>query len=244
MPRNNPRLLHTASGTVFVLGLIAVISGCNLRSNSLNENGVRAFQNGNVSMAINEFQKAMIENPASADAYYNLGASYFALGRQNQNEQWLEQAEQLYRNAIQLDDQHIDAHRGLAALLVETEREEFAFDLLQTWQARHPESTAPLIELARLHQEYGDNRRATDLLADALKLDGNDPRALKAMGHIREVQGEYQLALENYNRALQIDPRLTDTADRISALQSRIAQNVPTAGSIDRYGMNPANTAR
>jgi cytochrome c-type biogenesis protein CcmH/NrfG len=163
-------------------------------------------------------------NPKNADAYYNLGATYYAMAKQSQNAPWTAQAEQLFRQAIALDDKHVEAHRSLAALLIETGQERYAFDLLNTWRGRYPNSTDPLIELARLYQEYGDNRRAADYLADALRVDGRDVRALKAMGYVRERQGEVQLALENYHRVLQLDNRQTDVASAVERLQTQLAQ--------------------
>ena len=103
-------------------------------------------------------------------------------------------------------------------------QEKFAFDLLNDWKNRYANSPEPVIELARLYQEYGDNRRATDLLADALRLDGQNVRALKAMGHIREVQGQTHLALDNYLRVLQLDNQQVDVASRVASLQSQLAQ--------------------
>ena len=158
----------------FLALLVLLQSGCNLQANRRNMIGKQAFEQGQFSVAINEFQQALNANPNSADAYYNLGASFAALGKQQQNNQWLNQAEQLYRQAISFDDQHVDAHRGLASLLIETNREQYAFDLINQWKERYPASTAPLVELARLYQEYGDSRRATDLLADSLRLNPGD----------------------------------------------------------------------
>ena len=150
--------------TVFVL---IFSSGCNLGAQRHNTIGSQALEQGQFTTAINEFQQALNLNPQDADAFYNLGASYYAMGKQTKNPQWTQQAEQLYRQAISFNDQHVDAHRGLAALLIETNQEKYAFDLLNAWKNRYPTSTEPVVELARLYQEYGDNRRATDLLADA-----------------------------------------------------------------------------
>ena len=221
------------------LVLLLCISGCNLGVQQHNIAGRQAYETGQFTAAVNEFQKAIQLNPRNADAYYNLGASYYAMGKQARNEQWLRQSEQLYRQAIALNDQHVDAHRGLAAMLIETGQEKFAFDLMNSWKNRYPNSTEPTIELARLYQEYGDNRRATDLLADALRIDGQNVRALKAMGHIRDVQGQTMLALDNYYRVLQLDNRQTDVAERVTVLQTQLAQrpggsNSP--GTEPRYG--------
>jgi Tfp pilus assembly protein PilF len=122
-----------------------------------NVNGRQFFELGQYSTAMNEFQKALSKDPNNADALYNLGASLYAQGKQSNNKQWLDQAEQLYRQAIAANDQHVDAHRGLAGLLIETNREKYAFDLINQWQSRYPAATDPIVELARLYQEYGDN---------------------------------------------------------------------------------------
>ena len=217
------------------LGLLLVLviqSGCNLAANRQNKIGTTAYQSGQYAQAINSFQQALNANPNNADAYYNLGSSYYQLGRQTQNSQWVTQAEQLFRQSITLNDQHIDAHRCLAALLIETDRKRYAFDLVDDWRNRYPQSPEPLIEIARLYQEFGDNRRATDFLSDAVRLDSSNVRALKALGHVREVQGQTNLALENYNRVLALDGTQVDVAQRMQQLVTRLAQQQNQAGAI------------
>ncbi len=205
--------------------LMIFLSGCNLGVQRKNASGVQAYDSGQYTTAINEFQQAINLNPQDSDAFYNLAATYYALGKQSKNQENYKQAEQLYRQAISLNDQNTPAHRGLAAVLVETGQEQQAFELLNTWHQRYPNSADPTIELARLYQEYGDNRRATDLLADALRIDGQNIRALKAMGHIREVQGQTHLALDNYMRVLQIDNSQADVAVKVQALQTQLASS-------------------
>ena len=215
--------------------LLLVLSGCNLGANRRNVVGRQAFEQGQYAVAINEFQKALNANPNNADAYYNLGATFAAMGKQNNNRQWIDQAEQLYRQSISLNDQHVPAHRALASLLIETQREQYAFDLMNQWQERYPASTEPLVELARLYQEYGDSRRATDLLADALRINPGDLRSLKAMGHLREREGQTHLAIDNYLRALQVNRNQPELAQRVAALQTQLAAN-PVPDNLGRPG--------
>jgi Tfp pilus assembly protein PilF len=207
-----------------LLPALIFLSGCNLAANRQNAIGRRAYESGQIAQAITNFRRALTLDPQSSDAYYNLASSYYQLGKQSQNQQWITQAEQLFRQSIALNDQHIDAHRALAALLVETNRERYAFDLVNDWRQRYPQSAEPLIEIARLYQEYGDNRRATDFLSDAVRVDSRNVRALKALGHVREVQGQLNLALENYNRALSLDNRQADVAQRVQQISARLAQ--------------------
>lgn len=219
--------------------LVMFLAGCNMQANRRNSIGRQAFEQGQYAVAINEFQQAINANPQSADAYYNLGASFAALGKQQNNQQWLGQAEQLYRQAIAIDNRHTDAHRGLASLLIETKRESFAFDLLNDWRNRFPADTEPLVELARLYQEYGDARRATDLLSDALRINPGDLRSLKAMGHLRELEGQTHLAVDNYLRALQVDQNQPDLVQRVSALQYQLAARPVPAGLPDNSRPQP-----
>ena len=218
-----PRTKRLAN-LAFVLMWISIFAGCNLAAQRQNRICRQAFDTGQVAQAINRFQRALNLNPNNSDAYYNLASTYYQLGNQSQNQQWVGQAEQLYRQAIALNDQHVDAHRGLAALLVETKREKFAFDLVDDWRQRYPQSAEPLIEIARLYQEYGDNRRATDFLSDAVRLDTQNVRALKALGHVREAQGQLGLAYENYSRVLQLDGSQADVAQRVQQIATRLAQ--------------------
>ena len=230
----NQRQISQFSWATFAV-LILCLSGCNTNGQR-SFVGQQAYGQGNLTNAINQFQQAVLQNPRDANACYNLGASYFQLGRQQRNAQYMAQAEQFYRQAIANNDQHTPAHRGLAATLIETGREKYAFDLLKTWQQRYPNQADPLIELARLYQEYGDNRHATDMLADALKVDGRNVRALKAMGSVRENQGQLALALDNYYRVLQLDNQQVDVAQRVAQLQTKLAQSNSPNGSPSRYG--------
>lgn len=235
-----PRSITSNVSSVIVLLATLVLSGgCRFAARNNNVAGVTAFQNGQVSQAINEFQTALTKDPQNADAYYNLGSCYYALAKQSNSQQWVSQAEQLFRQSIALNDQHLSAHRALAGLLVETNRQRYAFDLLHTWQRRHPEMADPLVEIARLHQELGDINKAGDYLADALRIDSGDPRILKAMGRVRELQGQYALALENYYRSYQRDSRQTDVAQQINELQARLAGTNGVNGQPSPYGVPP-----
>ena len=229
-----PEMRQTNRTHFALAGLLVTLlishTGCNLAANRQNSLGRSAYMSGQFAQAINNFQQALNSNPNNADAYYNLASSYYQLGKQTQNSQWVQQAEQLYRQAITINDQHVPAHRSLAALLIETGRERYAFDLVDDWRNRYPNSAEPMIEIARLYQEFGDNRRATDFLSDAVRLDSGNIRALKALGHVREAQGQLNLALENYNRVIALDASQYDVAQRMQYLTSRLAQQQQTGG--------------
>jgi tetratricopeptide (TPR) repeat protein len=212
-------------------------SGCRMAARNHNCAGVSYFKSGQMTQAINEFQQALARDPQNAEAYYNLGSAYYQLAKQTNNPQMVQQSEQLLRQAIALNERHVESHRALAVLLTETGRSNYAFDLMNAWQRRNPYAADPLIELARLSEEIGDVNRAGEYLADALRIDGYNPRALKAMGRVREQQGQLHLALENYMRSYQRDNRQADLAQHIQQLQGRLASATPAPP-----GLNSTNT--
>ena len=216
---------HALTISVIVVGsciLLSHSSGCNVASTGDNLQGKRFYNQGNFNGALASFQQALRRDPTNADSHYNIGAVYQKYAKQTRNLQWLTQAEQYFRNAIQLNAQHTEAHRSLAVLLVETKRQNHAFDLIRTWQARFPTSPEPLIELARLHEEFGDQPRAVQYLADAIGLDGQNSRAHRSLGVLREKQGQYHLALDNYIRSYQANNLQPDVATKIATLQTRL----------------------
>ena len=227
-----------------LLLLLLLSTGCNIAATGHNMQGRRLYEQGQFAEALQTFQKALQANPRNADAYYNMAATYYFLGKQHQNSQWLQQAEPLYRHALNLDPDHADAYRGLSALMTESGRSGDAFQLVQNWRASVPYSAEPVIELARMYRESGNTQQSLQLLVDALHIDSSNPRALKAMGQLREEQGQYQLALENYTRSYQANNLQPDVAAKIASLQGQvqtISQTAPSRpgqtrlGSVNQY---------
>ncbi|MGI9518026.1 MAG: tetratricopeptide repeat protein [Pirellulaceae bacterium] len=228
---------------VFSTLLCIGISGCNVTSSGHNMYGRQLYDQGQYAAAIESFQQALRDNPQSADAYYNLAATYSHLGRQQNNANSLQQADQLYRYSIALNPANGDAYRGLTALMMQNGQTAEAFQMMQTWRAQMPQSAEPAIELARMYHETGNRQQATQLLVDALNVEPTNARALKALGSIREESGQYQLALDNYIRSYQANNLQADVAQKIAALQgvARTSQVVPAQpgqaqlGSVNQY---------
>lgn len=103
-------------------------------------------------------------------------------------------------------------------LLVETGRSPEALEQLQQWAAREPNNAEPRIELARICHEQGDEFDAENYLVDAVALDPDNPRALVALGQIREASGDSRQALANYSRALEIDRNQPTVVAKVATL--------------------------
>lgn len=210
---------------LLALGLLIPCSlGCGLAAQGRNVDGVRHFQQGNYPVAMQKFQEAIRTDQRNPDAYYNLAATYHRTGLQNRDSNALSQAESLYNTCLDFNPNHVDCRRGLAVLLTETGRTDKAFTMLNQWATTNPTSADARVELARLSEETGDNRHAEFYLNEALKIDGNNWRAHAALGRQRELAGNYQQALANYQRAQQLNPYQPQLATKMQELSMRMAQ--------------------
>jgi tetratricopeptide (TPR) repeat protein len=213
--------------------LLLGLAGCGgFNASGRNAEGVRLFQQAQYQDAIKQFQEAIYADPNNADGYYNLAAAYHRIGRLEHRQADIDQAESNYNLCLDRNPNHTDCYRGLAVLLVEQGRNDEAFRLLDGWVQRQPGVADAKIELARLYDEFGNRQAAKEHLIEALTIAPDNPRALTALGKLREDAGDKVQALANYQRSLQYDNRQPQVASRLSALQGGVpgtATNAATA---------------
>jgi tetratricopeptide (TPR) repeat protein len=229
--RRSRRALHGIEA-VALAALLLGLAGCGgLNAQGRNAEGVRLFQQAKYQDAAKQFQEATYADPNNADGYYNLAATYHRIGKLEHRRADLDQAESYYNLCLDRDANHTDCYRGLAVLLAEQGRKEEAFRLIEGWNQRQPGSADAKIELARLNDEFGNRQAAKSLLIDALAVQPDNPRALTALGKIREDAGDKVQALANYQRSLQHDNRQSQVAARLTALQGNSATGTATASA-------------
>lgn len=248
-----PNCHFIAARQTVCLGLLlcglAAISGCRWTSTGQNTVGVRLYEQGRYSEAMQQFQTALSSDPSNPDAYYNLAATYHKVAIAQKDQQLIDQSESLYNQCLDLSPNHVDCHRGLAVLLAESGRPDSAMRLLKNWSATNPQNSDPRIELGRLYQELGQDQLAEQYLDEALTLNPGDYRAWTAKGQMREASGDLNQALQNYQQSLSLNAMQPELYQRITSLNVRIAQNslstqagngnwtaqAPQPGSTPRY---------
>jgi tetratricopeptide (TPR) repeat protein len=204
-----------------VAGILLGLSGCgSFSAQGRNSEGVRLFQQNRFEDALREFQEATYADSSNADGYYNIAATYHRIGRLEHRQADIDQAESYYNLCLDRDGNHVECYRGLAVLLAEQGRNDEAFRLIEGWVQRQPTSPDAKIELARLNDEFGNRPAAKEYLIEALAVQPDNPRALTAMGKIREDAGETAQAAANYQRSLAQDNRQSQVAVRLAALQT------------------------
>ncbi|MGQ9503560.1 MAG: tetratricopeptide repeat protein [Thermogutta sp.] len=217
--------------TVVSVGIVCLAGCAAVTTQSLNAEGVRLYQQARYQEALQRFGQALIYDSNDPSAYYNIAAVYHRLSELYHQPEDRSRAETYYQLALTKDPNHMAARRGLAVLLTAQGRSQEAIAMLQNWAASWPQSAEPRVELARLYEEMGDRASAQKTLLDALAVDPRNIRALNALGHLREMSGEKELALSHYEQSLQLNQKQPELALRISALRNelQLAQSTPTS---------------
>lgn len=232
-----------ADGSRWLIGLlgltILLAAGCHSAGTNQNIQGVQQFQQGQPQAAIQNFEKALADNPTNPDAFYNLGATYHYIGKQRSDNRMLQESEALYNRCLDLNPDHIACHRALAVLLVDTNRPQSAFTLLERWCNRNPQSADAKIELARLSEEFGENDRAKQYLTEAIDVNPNNARAWSALARLREEDGQLAQALNNYQQAYHLNNYQPGVAQRIASVQQQIRTDSTTPPGGTRTVENP-----
>lgn len=231
-------------GGFLAAGVLCGVAGCGgFTAQGRNSEGVRLFQQARFQDALREFQEATYADPNNADAFYNIAATYHRTGQVEHRQSDLAQAESYYNLCLDRNGNHTECYRGLAVLLAEQGRTEEAFRLIEGWVQRQPASADAKIELARLNDEFGNRQAAKEHLIEALTVQPDNPRALTALGKIREDAGDTARALANYQRSLWYDNRQSQVATRLAALQSSVPNPVsatPADAPTRVVGRDPA----
>ncbi len=226
-------------GSLFCFGA----SGCTRFAQ--NGTGVTLYQQGRYAEALQSFEQAKQSDPTNSDTYYNLASTYHRLGTAAKDQKMLDNAEAIYNQALELSPNHVECHRALAVLLVETGRSDKAFTLLKRWAQRSPSVSDARVELAKLHQEFSQTKISEQYLDEALAMDPNNARAWAERGRLRENSGELMQAVQNYQQSIALNSLQPDLYQRIGALNVRLTQNVlsTTGTSIAGAQAAPGNPA-
>ena len=78
------------------------LCGCGITANGWNTEGVKLYEAGHLTQAIERFQYALGTNDQNSDAYYNLAVTYHQMGLQSKDQGFLKESEALYNRCLTL----------------------------------------------------------------------------------------------------------------------------------------------
>ena len=169
------------------------------KTNALLARAKKAFEEGDNTLAVELFDEFVSLVPVHADALNALGVALFNLGR-------YQEAEQRYREAIDVNPEYANALVNLAALHQAEPQE--AEPLLRRVLKINPKYPGAHAMLGIMLLSSGDDHGAKVALRKALKVSPKDPIALLGLAQIARVEGRFDDAQSLLKRTLEISPKM------------------------------------
>lgn len=176
--------------------------------------GTELLKAGRVEEAVEQFRKALEEDPRHAGAYNNLGVAYERLGRSDAKAQFIK--------AVELQGDFAQAHFNLSRALLREGRVKAAMRGLRRTLEIEPDNVSALNLLG---MELGKQRRFADAracLEQAIHIDPDHSEAHNNLGVVYAAEGRVQDALAQFREALRADPgnaRARQNLERTRSLQ-------------------------
>ncbi len=126
----------------------------------------------------------------------------------------LDVAIKMFQQALRLDPQFARAHAALGRCYIHHAQgyggEQYyslAEQSLQRALSLDPQLTGAQLQMVYVYLHRGEKEKALSLLADIRREIPNDPAVLIAAGTLYRLNGQYEKALKQYDRLLEINPR-------------------------------------
>lgn len=176
--------------------------------------GYALKEQGDTLNAIRNFNKAVDQNPSYYEAYIQLGLIYHS--RKNPL------ALDYYNNALNVKPQSIEAHYNIAMFYQETKNVIKAKERYHIILQIDPENAWSHHNLGWIAMNLeNDNEKAVEHFTKALNIEPYFFEVAYNRGAAYEKLGEKQLAIDNYNHVLKIEPANEMALQRLFVLGVR-----------------------
>ena len=153
----------------------------------------------NLNAAINALEKAVIINPNEYLYYYNLGVLYSKINR-------IDKSTLNYLSVLKLKPNHIETLVNLCVLYKDKDKKR-ALEYIIRANEFAPNEKNVLLNLAQLYRELYENEKSIEVLNYLLTLNTSKHEAYSLLGINYMDLGEYELALNFYNKAVEFSPQ-------------------------------------
>jgi tetratricopeptide (TPR) repeat protein len=154
---------------------------------------------------------------SALDQTLNLAVAYHQAGN-------LLQAEQLYRQILQVDPRHVDALHLLGIVLVRTGQPSLGCDCIRQALRLKPDFAEAHSNLGKALRQLGRLEEAAASLEEALRLQPNFAIAHSNLGNVRRDQGHLHQAILHYQEALRLNPDFVDALCNLGVVLRELGQ--------------------
>ena len=172
--------------------------------------GNNYWQQGRDGKPIRHYLAAIKLNPNYAEAYYNLANIYFEQGEH-------ELAVENYEKAIELKPNLLQAWNGLANALIDEKKYSEAIEKYQKVISLDSKNKDAVYNLCSVYIYSALYNKAISACKSATELVG-DARSFNNLGNSYFRTNQFDLALDNYKKALSLDSELPEAHFNIAAI--------------------------
>ncbi|HRP01718.1 MAG TPA: tetratricopeptide repeat protein [Candidatus Kapabacteria bacterium] len=198
----------------YILILIGIAISLNIAFSQSSEEFLKAVEQKDYEAALQLIPKAVSEKPKDANIYYIAGEVYLEMDKYTD-------AEAMFQKVVDLDKNNIDARIKLAHSLTLSGKREQAMATLEDAQDRDETNVFVLLEMANVYL-LKDNLTSDDLtkaellITKAREMNKKEPASFVALGDYYFKQRVYELAMQNYDEALTLNPNLEDAREKLA----------------------------
>ena len=175
--------------------------------------GQAALDRGDADAAIAVLEKAIAQNPGSADAHYHLANGYGIKAQQGgllAGAKYAPRMKEEYEKAVALDPKHVDARFGLVQFYILAPALMGGSKEKALEQAKEIKAVDPLLGHRAYASVYAQQKKldlAKQEYLDAIRGQPASPQAHSFFGqHLASVEVDYDAAFAEFEAALKIDP--------------------------------------
>jgi Flp pilus assembly protein TadD len=166
---------------------------------------------GQLDMAIEQYQTALRLKPNFAEAHNNLGNIYKSKGQ-------LDMAVEQYQTALRLRSNFVEAHNNLGTVYKSKGQLDMAIEEYQTALRLKPNFVEAHNNLGNIYASEGQLDMAIEEYQTTLRLKPNLAEGHKNLGIAYIRKGLKNEAIREFNAALEINPSLKDVRDVLESL--------------------------
>jgi protein O-mannosyl-transferase len=156
---------------------------------------------------------AVVASPASSEAWFNLGETWYQLGRRDE-------ALASYRRALTLDPSHQHALNNSAVILMERGELLPARPLLLQAVVKNPRNVDALLNLGDNYRGSGELAPAEDAYRKALEVRPASPKVLRRLGAVSLQRRDLTAARSFYGRATAAGGPVPDVSYDLACIEA------------------------
>lgn len=231
---NPAHTLENAAKALVHAGFLEPYSAVVFDAVSLNISGDDLFNQGRISEAIAEYEKALVIDAQETNVLNSLGVCYGHLGQ-------MELARENFEKAVEAaPDDHM-AHYNLGLALMSLGRPAQAQPSLERSLELSPEHADALFQLGRLAQEAGSSKKSLEYYRRAAAQPGCKKAVHRSLGEVLATEGMASEAEEAFKAAAKANPHDAASLCGLAVLYLDRGANLEIALSLVRraHRMDP-----